>query len=50
MNPRHDLLMLLQDLIRISVGIEHIDDIIDDFEQSFNLVKRQGEAGFRARL
>jgi O-acetylhomoserine/O-acetylserine sulfhydrylase len=24
-----------QDLIRISVGIEHIDDIIADFEQSF---------------
>jgi O-acetylhomoserine/O-acetylserine sulfhydrylase len=26
---------LLQDLIRISVGTEHIDDIIGDFEQSF---------------
>jgi O-acetylhomoserine/O-acetylserine sulfhydrylase len=25
----------LQDLIRISVGTEHIDDIIADFEQSF---------------
>jgi O-acetylhomoserine/O-acetylserine sulfhydrylase len=24
-----------QDLIRISVGTEHIDDIIYDFEQSF---------------
>jgi O-acetylhomoserine/O-acetylserine sulfhydrylase len=24
-----------KDLIRISVGIEHIDDIIRDFEQSF---------------
>jgi O-acetylhomoserine/O-acetylserine sulfhydrylase len=24
-----------QDHIRISVGIEHIDDIIADFEQSF---------------
>lgn len=24
-----------EDLIRISVGIEHIDDIIHDFEQSF---------------
>jgi O-acetylhomoserine/O-acetylserine sulfhydrylase len=24
-----------QDLIRISVGTEHIDDIIADFEQSF---------------
>lgn len=25
-----------EDLIRISVGIEHIDDIIADFEQSFS--------------
>tara|TARA_R110002060_G_scaffold23819_1_gene32392 strand:- start:598 stop:777 length:180 start_codon:yes stop_codon:yes gene_type:complete len=25
----------LQDLIRISVGTEHIDDIIGDFQQSF---------------
>lgn len=25
-----------EDLIRISVGLEHIDDIIHDFEQSFN--------------
>jgi len=25
-----------EDLIRISVGTEHIDDIIGDFEQSFN--------------
>ncbi len=24
-----------EDLIRVSVGLEHIDDIIDDFEQSF---------------
>jgi O-acetylhomoserine/O-acetylserine sulfhydrylase len=24
-----------EDLIRISVGIEHIDDIIADFDQSF---------------
>lgn len=24
-----------EDLIRISVGLEHIDDIIHDFEQSF---------------
>jgi O-acetylhomoserine/O-acetylserine sulfhydrylase len=24
-----------QDLIRISVGTEHIDDIVADFEQSF---------------
>ena len=24
-----------EDLIRISVGIEHIDDIVADFEQSF---------------
>jgi O-acetylhomoserine/O-acetylserine sulfhydrylase len=25
-----------QDLIRISVGTEHIDDIIGDFQQSFD--------------
>lgn len=24
-----------EDMIRVSVGIEHIDDIIHDFEQSF---------------
>jgi O-acetylhomoserine/O-acetylserine sulfhydrylase len=28
-----------EDLIRISVGIEHIDDIIADFEQSFKASK-----------
>ena len=27
-----------KDLIRVSVGIEHIDDIIDDFEHAFNHV------------
>lgn len=27
------------DLIRVSVGIEHIDDIIADFEHSFNAIK-----------
>lgn len=26
----------MQDLIRISVGTEHIDDIIQDFVQSFH--------------
>lgn len=26
---------MTEDLIRISVGTEHIDDIIHDFEQSF---------------
>ena len=26
---------MTEDLIRISVGLEHIDDIIRDFEQSF---------------
>lgn len=26
---------MTEDLIRISVGTEHIDDIIADFEQSF---------------
>jgi len=24
-----------EDMIRLSVGLEHIDDIIHDFEQSF---------------
>jgi O-acetylhomoserine/O-acetylserine sulfhydrylase len=36
-----------EDMIRISVGIEHIDDIIHDFEQSFiasGAVKADGEA------
>jgi O-acetylhomoserine/O-acetylserine sulfhydrylase len=36
------------DLIRISVGIEHIDDIIQDFEQSFKAagaLKTSGGAG-----
>ena len=33
---------ITEDLIRISVGIEHIDDIIEDFEQAF-------EATFRAK-
>ena len=28
-----------EDLIRVSVGIEHIDDIIGDFEQAFNKIK-----------
>ena len=28
-----------EDLIRISVGTEHIDDIIHDFEQSFEASK-----------
>ena len=28
-----------EDLIRISVGTEHIDDIIHDFEQSFKASK-----------
>ena len=33
-SQRHSL-TISQDLIRISVGTEHIDDIIADFEQSF---------------
>jgi O-acetylhomoserine/O-acetylserine sulfhydrylase len=36
-----------EDMIRISVGIEHIDDIIHDFEQSFaasDAVKADGES------
>lgn len=28
-----------EDLIRVSVGIEHIDDIIEDFEIAFNRIK-----------
>ena len=35
-----------EDLIRISVGLEHIDDIIHDFEQSFaasSAAKPEGE-------
>ncbi|MEX0649113.1 MAG: O-acetylhomoserine aminocarboxypropyltransferase/cysteine synthase [Balneolaceae bacterium] len=28
-----------EDLIRVSVGIEHIDDIIEDFEQAFKKIK-----------
>ena len=28
-----------EDLIRVSTGIEHIDDIIDDFEQAFKKLK-----------
>lgn len=28
------------DLVRVSVGIEHIDDIIGDFEQAFNKIKQ----------
>lgn len=31
---------VLPDLIRVSVGIEHIDDIIADFEQAFNAVSK----------
>ena len=27
-----------EDMIRVSVGIEHIDDIKDDFEQAFNQI------------
>lgn len=33
----------LQDLIRISVGIEHIDDIIADFDQSFKAASGAAE-------
>ena len=34
-----------QDLIRISVGTEHIDDIIADFEQSFNTASAAKTSG-----
>ena len=33
------------DLIRISVGTEHIDDIIHDFEQSFTAARAAGTSG-----
>lgn len=29
-----------EDLVRVSVGIEHIDDIIGDFEQAFNKIQQ----------
>jgi O-acetylhomoserine (thiol)-lyase len=32
---------ILPDLIRVSVGIEHIDDIIADFKQAFETVKNE---------
>lgn len=32
---------MTEDLIRISVGIEHIDDIIADLEQSFKASSTQ---------
>lgn len=34
-----------KDLIRISVGIEHIDDIIADFEQSFKSASAASTSG-----
>lgn len=34
-----------QDLIRISVGTEHIDDIIADFEQSFKAASAVTSSG-----
>ena len=34
-----------QDLIRISVGIEHIDDIIADFDQSFKAASAASTKG-----
>jgi O-acetylhomoserine/O-acetylserine sulfhydrylase len=32
------------DLIRVSVGIEHIDDIRDDFERAFRLARKEAAA------
>lgn len=34
-----------EDLIRISVGTEHIDDIIHDFDQSFKASSAATESG-----
>jgi O-acetylhomoserine (thiol)-lyase len=31
---------VLPNLLRVSVGIEHIDDIIGDFEQAFSKIAR----------
>jgi O-acetylhomoserine/O-acetylserine sulfhydrylase-like pyridoxal-dependent enzyme len=31
---------LSKDLIRVAVGIEHIDDIIEDFEIAFSKLKQ----------
>ena len=39
--PDHFALIDVQDLIRLSVGLEHIDDIIEDFEQAFRSAKRR---------
>ena len=38
---------MTEDLIRISVGIEHFDDIVADFEQSFkaSAAKTDAEVG-----
>lgn len=38
-----------EDLIRISVGIEHIDDIIADFEQSFKAAAEGPKAAEEAK-
>jgi cystathionine beta-lyase/cystathionine gamma-synthase len=37
-------------MIRISVGLEHIDDIIGDMEQAFNAVEMQERGCEKARL
>lgn len=40
------MLITTKDLIRISVGTEHIDDILADFEQSFKVAPTEsGDSG-----
>lgn len=36
---------MTKDLIRVSVGIEHIDDIIADFEQAFTASAASSKGG-----
>jgi O-acetylhomoserine (thiol)-lyase len=31
---------VLPEMIRVSVGLEHIDDIIEDFDQALNTVSK----------
>ena len=34
------------DMVRVTVGIEHADDIIEDFDQALNTWKCEGEMGY----
>lgn len=37
-------------LLRVSVGLEHIDDIISDFEQAFEFINREKKANYEYEL